>query len=333
MAGLYPNDHTVNIFGTDVVWPGLDPQTNKFTNGDFSNPLVKPSFIPAETINLIVDNLESFIQGLGLIPNNHDTDQLLKALQIKYGTTDSINDLYFPVGASYIQRLNDPTPLERGLPGTWELWNARADGYGLSSTALPGHTTYTPGANYAVNSWVKYHIAGDDYRLFKAKIAIANAPQFLDPVNWDPFMPGVIVERRKLQGWTDDDFTIGNMVSAGQYANWYVCEVIVPGGKFDSFSGGHRPPFVSGGIQGDRSRPIIGTVYQTNASAGGFADFSPGAIAGAFYNYQVPGGQGKYAAPSSTTTAGLGIDSGRIVPIGPDVAGINLSRIIWRRIS
>ncbi len=76
MAGLYPNNQELEIFGEPVVWPGVNAE-GKFTNGDFSNPLVPPSYIPAETINLILDNLNSLIIGAGLTPNNTDQNQLL----------------------------------------------------------------------------------------------------------------------------------------------------------------------------------------------------------------------------------------------------------------
>ena len=52
MAGMYPDNQELNIFGEKVQWPGVD-SSGKFSNGSFQNPLEKPSFIPAETINLI----------------------------------------------------------------------------------------------------------------------------------------------------------------------------------------------------------------------------------------------------------------------------------------
>jgi len=81
MPGLYPDDKIVNMYGEDVKYPGLDPDTQKFTDGDFTNPLKKPSFIPAATFNLILDNLESCIKELGVKPNNKDPDQLIRALR------------------------------------------------------------------------------------------------------------------------------------------------------------------------------------------------------------------------------------------------------------
>ena len=75
MAGMYPENQELSIFGERVQWPGLD-STGKFTNGSFTNPLEKPSFIPAETLNLILDNLGELVKKLGETPNNTAIDQL-----------------------------------------------------------------------------------------------------------------------------------------------------------------------------------------------------------------------------------------------------------------
>jgi hypothetical protein len=83
MPGLYPDNEVLEIFGEQVEWPGLGPD-GKFTNGSFSNPQIKPSFIPADTINLILDNIQNVLLAAGIIPDNIDSDQLLKALQGKY---------------------------------------------------------------------------------------------------------------------------------------------------------------------------------------------------------------------------------------------------------
>ena len=62
MAGMYPENQELSIFGERVQWPGLD-STGKFTNGSFTNPLEKPSFISAETLNLILDNLGELVKN------------------------------------------------------------------------------------------------------------------------------------------------------------------------------------------------------------------------------------------------------------------------------
>jgi hypothetical protein len=168
-------------------------------------------------------------------------------------------DRMYPVGSSYIQYADDPAPVERNLPGIWELWNYRADIYGLSMT-VPGYSVYTPGASYAVNAYVLNHRDGGDFRLYKAKEAVTGAPQYLDPVKWTPVEPGMRIERRHLQGWGDDDFEIGDELPDGTYAGMFVSEVIVPGGKFPSFDGEFRPPFISGGVMGDQIRDASGQV-------------------------------------------------------------------------
>ena len=113
MPGMYPEDQIVNIFGTEVCWPNMDPETGKFTNGDFGDPLKKPSFIPAETVNLILDNLQNFIKGLGLNPNNTDPNQLLQALQNKYIKREDAENLVYP---AVVFTYNTPTAIPRLKP-------------------------------------------------------------------------------------------------------------------------------------------------------------------------------------------------------------------------
>jgi len=77
---LYPTEQVIEVFGEQVKWPGLGPD-GKFTNGSFTDPLIKPSFIPAETLNLLLDNMQRVIEEAGLEPNNIEQDQLLRALR------------------------------------------------------------------------------------------------------------------------------------------------------------------------------------------------------------------------------------------------------------
>ena len=81
MAGMYPDNQELDIFGEKVQWPGVD-SSGKFSNGSFQNPLEKPSFIPAETINLILDNLSELIKKLGGTPDNTSIDQLAKLINM-----------------------------------------------------------------------------------------------------------------------------------------------------------------------------------------------------------------------------------------------------------
>ena len=75
---LYPNEEEITMFGEKMKYPGL--KDGKFTNGSFSDPKQLASFIPAETLNLILDNLGEAIKSVGLEPNNTDIYQLAKVI-------------------------------------------------------------------------------------------------------------------------------------------------------------------------------------------------------------------------------------------------------------
>ena len=87
MAGMYPENEEITIFGEKVQWPGVD-KNGKFTNGSFSDPHEPPSFIPAGTINLILDNLSALITKLGGKPDNSSVEQLAEVFtsEIKANT-------------------------------------------------------------------------------------------------------------------------------------------------------------------------------------------------------------------------------------------------------
>jgi hypothetical protein len=65
---MYPDNQDTGLFGEQVSRPGADAN-GKFTNGSFNGPMAKPSFIPAETINPVLDNSESVIGKCGGTPN------------------------------------------------------------------------------------------------------------------------------------------------------------------------------------------------------------------------------------------------------------------------
>lgn len=114
---MYPDDKEIEVHGEVIKFPGLD-ENGKFTNGDFNNHEKKASFIPAETINLILDNLNEIIKHSGLEPNNFEVNQLLHAIEKNH------NEL--PIGSQYLvhytganSEIVDPkTPLP--TYGVWE---------------------------------------------------------------------------------------------------------------------------------------------------------------------------------------------------------------------
>jgi len=333
MAGLYPNDEAVTVFGTEVLFPGLDPQTHKFTNGDFSNPLIKPSFIPAETINLILDNLQTFISGLGCTPNNTETDQLLNALNVKLQPYVGLEDIYY-IGSTYTQKPGDYTPSELKAMGkmppnsVWEVWNHRANQYGLISASLPVYTIYTPGNNYAANAYVTWHLPGDNWTLYKAKAAITNAASDLDPVLWDEFPPAVLVNRKDLQGWADSDFEIGDQISGSLYNGWTVCKIETLGGKFSSYDGGNRPPFESG-TAGDMQRLLEGSILGV-VSLSNIFPVSRGVFLGSFGSGTSFSGQGIQAFLTDST---LRFNNANSVVTGKENSSRALSELVLRRVA
>jgi hypothetical protein len=65
----------LELFGEQIEWPGMGPD-GKFTNGSFSDPGVQPSLIPAQTMNLILDNLTALIEKCGGVANAVEGGQL-----------------------------------------------------------------------------------------------------------------------------------------------------------------------------------------------------------------------------------------------------------------
>jgi len=117
-----------------------------------------------------------------------------------------MKDFYCPIGSLYIQHLNDQSPIERCLPGFWEIWSHRTDGYGLTFNKLPSFKKYAKDANYAKGEYVESHVKGSPWQLYQAKEAITNALQYINTVKWTKFTPGIVVGCRHLQRWTDKDF-------------------------------------------------------------------------------------------------------------------------------
>lgn len=80
MMSMYPTEQTVVIDGEEVSWPGLID--GKFSSGNFSDPEKKPSFIPAESINLILDNLTAIVQAAGLETSNTVPTRVREAIAV-----------------------------------------------------------------------------------------------------------------------------------------------------------------------------------------------------------------------------------------------------------
>ena len=151
MSRMYPNNQDIEIFGEQVSWPGVDAR-GKFTNGSFHDPMQKPSFIPAETINLILDNLESLIAQCGAIPNATGGAQLAalvteKAAARSIVQRDAAGRTRFgvPVDPDHAARLAELLEVAEQVEAA-QAGIDRLERAGLSSTPY-GFGMHQPGRN------------------------------------------------------------------------------------------------------------------------------------------------------------------------------------------
>lgn len=76
MAGMFPTNKEITVFGKKIKFPGVTDK-GEYTNGNFENPDEPPSYLDADTQNLILHNLNNLIAQLsGKEANNTDRNQL-----------------------------------------------------------------------------------------------------------------------------------------------------------------------------------------------------------------------------------------------------------------
>lgn len=109
---LYPEDQEINMFGEKLKYPNMG-EDGKFTNGSFSDPKIKPSFIPAETINLILDNLENVMKEANIETNTENTNQLKDA--VKKIINNSQNNLEAKINKEITDRTQADTTLQNNI--------------------------------------------------------------------------------------------------------------------------------------------------------------------------------------------------------------------------
>jgi hypothetical protein len=311
-----------SLFGPLVngQWPNITAKNASVQGAVDGTPFTE------DFINDIWGFMQAVMLSANLTPDGQSessgASQILQAQKI------ITQNIIFPIGKRYTQYPNDYSPNELKAKGVfpanshWEIWNHRAEMYGLVPQALPSFSVYTPGLSYPANAYVMYHLDGDDYALFKAKAAVTNAAQQIEPVLWDKLQPDVFVPRRFLQEWIDGDFLIGDQIEGGEYDGMYVAEINVCGGKFPSYAGGNRPPFVDGGTADDMMRPITGKVNV----AGGIGIYML-TTSGCFY--RIP-----YNAHFPSMAPGddgmFGFDNSRVVNVGHEFSPRTLSVLYWR---
>ena len=145
---IYPKERRLVIDGETVTYPGL--KDGKFTDGDPADPAKKPSFIPAESINLLLDNLSDVITASGLTPNNTGADQLRKALHAMF----PVGTIWMYDGANWRDNVT--------LPGWYACVPENEDGgsaglrYGITSLVdrfVMGKAATGSGATGGTNSY------------------------------------------------------------------------------------------------------------------------------------------------------------------------------------
>jgi len=196
---------------------------------------------------------------------------------------------------------------------------------------------YQQNANYNAGTVVIGHLPGASYELWKAKAAITGAAEQLDPVLFEKFELGDIVERRHLQAWIDDDFVIGDTIPDGEHAGKRVSEVICLGGTFPAYAGGNRPPYGSG-VAGDASRRLWGINDDTDLNNSSHHIMRHGAFnaaigSGVLRTKQAMGAY--WSSPSVRMESGAVIefDSGLYVPTAPEGSPITATFREWRRVA
>jgi hypothetical protein len=178
-----------------------------------------------------------------------------------------------------------------------------------------------------------------EFKVIRAKAAMATLPAAFDPISWwfpedgsTNYGRTLIYVRARATpsfSWGNSDKTFNSTLTGNSSTmpgtsstTYYVHEKITWAGKFPSFDGGNRPPFVSGGSHGDRIRDIKGN---SGAENGYRATMS-----GVFY---------ESAATvinqlgNTVTHAQLSFDASRVVRTGTDNSPLTLSCKLWRRVS
>jgi hypothetical protein len=307
MAGMYPDEQTLSIFGKQVSWPGLGAN-GKFTNGSFTDPLVKPSFIPAEALNLILDNLTEAIADAGLIPNNTDTDQLKKIfVKIK----DNITEITGGITADAIlAKLLTVGGAGSGLDADMldgEHGSALHDATKLTGTisaarmpAFTGEAASSAGAAalslLASAVWLKAHPVNSTYEQYPAAAANDYATAF--PVSQRPSYWG----GTWTQVWEDSNKVFwrsgGTLTAETDRAN---------------------------GLQGDAIRNIIGNTGKIRCTA--LVESGPASGALTISDAGIDGASN--ASPVNAMK--IGFDASKVVPTAAENRPINRRMIIWKR--
>jgi len=107
---MYPVDEEIIVNGEIHKYPGMG-EDGKFLSGSPTDPLQKASYLPGETINLILDNISNVIAAAGMEPNNSGLTQLRDAIK-------ELSDP-MPIGTILMFDANNPGGAQGGASGPW----------------------------------------------------------------------------------------------------------------------------------------------------------------------------------------------------------------------
>jgi len=256
---------------------------------------------------------------------------------------DILKDKIYYVGKSYIQRVNEKTPNDAGLPGQWELWNERAEIYEI----IP-NSVYATLFSTLPTSWtVESSIAANQYRIWtpmgittlgtrriiRSNKQVNGTPKEMNPIDWDDIANLTRVERKTLQAsWTDPDLIIGGTVTYNS-TQYRIVGIITPSGLYEAFAGGNRPTFIQEGTAGDFSRLIWGSLERMSSTTVPLGS-TTSVVLGAFCLGRNMGNTAIPTASSSNyASSTLDINSGLVVPTKNEFSPRTISAQIWRRVA
>ena len=315
------------------------------TGGNLNVPISVTTVAPAASNTQTTAGTRSLRAQLKILIDN-----------VAYLFTNSatLNTLY-PVGSRYDQHPNDLSPSERGLPGTWEKWNKRAEMYELITeaqytavfSAVPAYWTtaetiaasvwkvWTPGDISSSGAMGNGSSSSGTRRILRSNKAVTSQnPLEMNPIDWDDLSKTHSYTIRRAarrhvanHSWTAADLTIGSQVASVQvtnddgtlttYTNMRVVGILTKSGTALSYAGGNRPPSVSGGIQSDAIRKFLGTLSARDGD-GVFSSTQEGGTA---------------FSAGSTWIRNTKFDPSRVVPVAVENQVRNVPVISLRRTS
>jgi hypothetical protein len=220
--------------------------------------------------------------------------------------------------------------------------------YGLATVSGSAYRLYSSSlTNVTAGEYLRYEDSTTgEFKVIRAKAAMAKLSETFDPIEWwfpedTPIQNGdarygrtlIYVRARATPSfsWGNSDKTFNNTLTGDSSTmpgtsstTYYVHEKITWAGKFPSFAGGNRPPFISGGSRLDRIRNFTGTIGQWK-----YIHYTK------VFQLKVEGsgGQANSNNGGNDKSSEIEFNPSFVVPTGPEVSPRTFSVVLWRRVS